>query len=136
MAPISLTPQGTGVLVEAGTNRTETIIATQLDMPALVELRETSRFRPRREMHLGNLGPVLAEMYRDGLTLEEAMAQGLAGPAGPAPDFGLDLEAEMEPFQAAPPEPMEEVAVDAWQTPTPQVEAPEALYDPGEGEGE
>jgi len=136
MAPISLTPQGTGVLIEAGTNRTETLIATQLDMPALVELRETSRFRPRREMHLGNLGPVLAEMYRDGLTIEEAMAQRLAGPAGPTPELGPDLGTEMEPFPAITPAPAEEMAVDAWQPQSPEIEAPEAFYEAGEGEEE
>ncbi|MGD8625085.1 MAG: carbon-nitrogen hydrolase family protein [Anaerolineae bacterium] len=136
MAPISLTPQGTGVLLEAGTNRTETIIASQLDMEALAELRESSRFRPRREMHLGNLGPVLAEMYRDGLTIEEALAQRLGGPAEAAPGLGPGSVMEIEPSQATLAEPEEAVAMDTWQTQTPAIEAPEGLYETGEGEEE
>jgi predicted amidohydrolase len=80
LAPISLTRGGDGVLVEVGTLRTEGLIAAELDAQALSGLWETSRFRPRREMHLGNLGPVLAQMYEDGLTIEQAIERRSAGP--------------------------------------------------------
>jgi predicted amidohydrolase len=93
MAPISLTPRGDGVLVQAGTDRTEAIIASELDAQALSQLQATSRFRPRSEMHLGNAGPILEELYRDRLSLEEAIERRLAAAVAPplpepeAPDW-------------------------------------------------
>jgi predicted amidohydrolase len=73
LAPISLTQKGDGILVQAGTDRTEGIIADDLSLEDLYTLRQTSRFRPRQEMHLGGLGPVLADFYQQGLTIEEAV---------------------------------------------------------------
>jgi predicted amidohydrolase len=81
LAPISLTKGGDGVLVQAGTNRIEGLIAAELDGDALHELRQTSSFRPRQEMHLGSQGEVLAELYQRGLSLERAIEQHIAGPA-------------------------------------------------------
>ncbi len=101
LAPISLTLRGDGIILEAGSDRAESFVATELDLEALEELRETSRFRPRREMHLGNLGPVLAEMYDRGLSIEDALGQRLAAPPEPAPPE----EIRLEPDVAAPPEP-------------------------------
>lgn len=95
LAPISLTARGDGLLIQAGTDRTEGLIAAELDADALHNLWETGRFRPRREMHLGNLGPVLAELYRQGLTLEQAIEQRLAGPVEPLPE---PLQAWPEPL--------------------------------------
>jgi predicted amidohydrolase len=132
LAPISLSPKGDGILVQAGTNRTEALIAADIDLSALEQLRETSRFQPRTEMNLGNLGPVLAEMYGAGLTIEEAIAQDLAGLGEPPreepePEFEepvpafeepMPEEPEPEPFvssdlavpEAVPPEPPTDVA--------------------------
>ena len=116
LAPISLTRGGGGVLVQVGTNRTEGLVAAELDAGALNMLWETSRFRPRREMCLGDLGPVLAEMYRDGLTIEQAIDQHLTRPVEPPPEpvgfrpvFPLEpaaelLEEEPEPFAMPMPE--------------------------------
>ncbi len=89
MAPISLTPKGDGVLIEAGTNRTEALIAAEIDMDDLRTLRQSSRFRPRQQMHLGNMGRLLADLYGQGLSIEEAIAQDLAGIGEPisAPDM-------------------------------------------------
>jgi predicted amidohydrolase len=94
LAPISLTPRGDGVLIQTGTDRTEGIVSAELNMDALYELRQTSRFRPRQEMHLGNLGPVLAEMYDRGLSVEQAIEQHIAGPAEPVPEA---MEIQPEP---------------------------------------
>jgi predicted amidohydrolase len=97
LAPISLTSKGNGILVQAGSNRTQSFVAAELDAGALHALWETSRFRPRHVMNLGSLSPVLAEMYERGLTLEQAIAANLAGlpePYPPAP-----LEPEWEPEQ-------------------------------------
>jgi predicted amidohydrolase len=85
LAPISLTEKGDGLLMQTGTNRTEGIFAMSLDLDALYDLRETSRFQPRRNINLGNLGPVLADMYRDGLSISQALSQGLAGPVASLP---------------------------------------------------
>ena len=105
LAPISLTQKGDGILVQAGSNRTEGIVATELDAGKLEELRETSRFRPRREMHLGNAGPVLAEAYRAGLSIEQAIEQQIGVPAAPVPEAPAeppDEPPEVEPLSAEP----------------------------------
>ncbi len=96
MAPLPLSERSDGVLVQAGTNRTEAVIVAQLDMDALYRLRETAHFRPRQEMSLGDMGPVLAEMYQQGLTIDAAIATQLAGPTSPPPTF-VPLAAEPEP---------------------------------------
>lgn len=102
LAPISLTARGDGVLVQIGTDRTEGLIAAILPMDELISLRLTSRFRPRQQMHLGNLGPILAEFYQQGLSIEQAIEQGVGGRA--------EIFAEPAPFEAVvPAEPSEEV---------------------------
>jgi len=103
MAPLRLSERSNGVLVQAGTNRTEGVIAAELDMNALYALRETSYFRPRQEMNLGDMGPILAEMYRQGLTIDEALETQLAGPTAPPPTFAplAELEPGPQPEAAA-----------------------------------
>ena len=94
MAPASLTHRGSGVLSQVGTNRAESLIAAELDYEALHRLWRTSDFRPRQQMNLGNLGLVLAEVYRDGLTIEQGVEQRIAGPvaeAAPEPSIELPL---------------------------------------------
>ena len=73
LAPISLTHKGDGILLQAGTDRTETIIAGELPVDELYALRQEGRFRPRQEMQLGDLGPVLADFYQQGLTIEQVI---------------------------------------------------------------
>jgi hypothetical protein len=129
LAPISLTRGGEGVLVQVGTNRTEGLVAAELDAGALNMLWETSRFRPRREMCLGNLGPVLAEMYRDGLTIEQAIEQRPAGPVEPPPEpVAFRPVFPPEPGAALPEEEPESFVV-----PMPETFSP---ADPDEAEGE
>ena len=92
LAPTSLTHRGSGVLTQVGTNRAESLIAAELDYEQLHHLWRTSDFRPRQQMNLGNLGLVLAEMYRDGLTIEQGIEQRIAGPAAePAPEPSVEL---------------------------------------------
>jgi predicted amidohydrolase len=123
LAPISLTPKGDGVVVQVGTDRTEGLIAATLPIDELYSLRQTSRFRPRQQMHLGNLGPVLAEIYQQGLSIEQAIEQGAGGPAEPF--------TEPPPFEAvAPAEPLEEVPEAEPEVPYPSV--PEAMSLTGE----
>jgi len=94
MAPMSLTHRGSGVLTQVGTNRAESLITAELDHEELRRVWRTSDFRPRQQMNLGNLGLVLAEMYRDGLTIEQGIEQRIAGPVA---------EAAPEPFIELPP---------------------------------
>jgi predicted amidohydrolase len=137
LAPISLTPSGDGVLVQAGTNRTEALIAAELDGGELLELRASSGFRPRQEMHLGNLGPVLADMYRGGLTIEQAIERRIASPFEPVPEppeFEPLYPSEPIPYaeESEPEELPEPIEPDA----EPEASVPEALSfgDPHEGE--
>ncbi len=97
LAPIALTPQADGVLVQAGTNRTEGFIAATLDGAALESLRQSGAFRPRSEMHLGGMGPLLAELYEEGLTIEEAASR-YAPAIAPLPE---EEEAAFAPLPVA-----------------------------------
>jgi hypothetical protein len=127
LAPISLTVKGDGVLIETGTDRTEGIITAELDMDGLYDLRQTSHFRPRQEMNLGNLGPVLAEMYEQGLNIEQATEQHIAGPVEAIPE-PEELEPELPEEAEAEPE--------AGVQPAPEPEA-EGQPEPGpEAEGQ
>jgi hypothetical protein len=129
MAPISLTAKGDGILVQAGSSRTESLVAFKLDMEALQTTRETSRFQPRREMHLGALGPKLAEMYSQGLVIDEIVE--------PAPEPEPEPEVEIPPdaftFEQVPePEPFEENVV----PPPPSVPEAMSLSTPEQDEEE
>ena len=110
LAPISLTKKGDGILLQAGTDRTEGIVAADLALEDLYTLRQTSRFRPRQEMHLGGMGAALADFYRQGLTIEEAIAQESTIAVPPPPVFEpVTLEPELpeeEPSPAAEDEPV------------------------------
>ncbi len=79
LAPISLTDKGDGILIQAGTDRTEAIFAGVLPLEQLYTLREESRFRPRGEMQLGDLRTTLADFYLEGLTIEVAVQRELVG---------------------------------------------------------
>jgi hypothetical protein len=132
LAPISMTPKGDGILVQAGTNHTEGLIAADLDMDELYTLRQTSRFRPREEMHLGNQGQVLADFYQAGLSIEQAIVESGLGPVEevlePAPFEPASLD---EPLPEIPePEP----PASEPESPFPFV--PEALSLTGQGEAE
>ena len=98
MAPTLLTHRGGGVLTQVGTNRAESLVAAELDYEALHRLWRTSEFRPRQQMNLGNLGLVLADMYRDGLTIEQGIEQRIAGPvAEAAPEPTIELPPMLVP---------------------------------------
>jgi hypothetical protein len=100
LAPISLSAKGDGVLSTTASNRTEAVTGADLDAGALDNLRRTSRFRPRQEMNLGSAGPVLAEMYRGELNIEEAVERRIGWAVEPtpaAPLFEPDFPAEPLP---------------------------------------
>jgi hypothetical protein len=124
-APISLTQKGDGVLVQAGTDRTESLIATELDANALHDLWLSSGFRPRVKMNLGSLGPVLAEFYESGQTIEEVVEQSIRDTA--EPDLGWEPLAaeEAEEELSLPPEPGAEEVEEAEAQPAMPAEEPE-----------
>jgi predicted amidohydrolase len=119
LAPISLTNKGDGVLVQAGTNRTESLIAAELDGEALKSLWETSRFRPRAQMNLGNHGQDLADFYREGQVIEQAVAQRVAAP--------VDLE-PMYPIEPMPEPQLDEMADLAETDAEPEESVPESAF--------
>jgi predicted amidohydrolase len=96
LAPISLTEKGDGTLVQAGTNRTESLIAAEMDAEALRNLQETSRFQPRRKMNLGNHGIELADFYREGQTIEQVAVQNIAATEFSEPEFPIEPVADLE----------------------------------------
>ena len=121
LAPISLTRKGDGILLQAGTDRTEIVIADELPAGELYALRETGRFRPRQQLWLGELGPVLADFYEQGLTIDQVVERDLAPKELQVPEppvFEPFEEAPLEAPEEAPSEPVEE----------------EALFQPGEEE--
>jgi predicted amidohydrolase len=115
--PISLSTRGDGVLAKAGSNRTEGIVVADLDAVALDTLRASSRFRPRQEMNLGDLGPALADFYRQGQTIEGAIEARAAGL--------LELEPEPVPLPYEPPSPMIVPAPEPEEPEPPGLELPE-----------
>jgi predicted amidohydrolase len=126
MSPISLSPKGTGVLLEAGTDRTEALIATEVNMDDLRNLRQSSRFRPRQQLHLGNMGPVLADFYRKGLSIEEAIAQDLSGIGEPPSEPNLEPPPVPAPAVEAPSVELPAAEATTAEPPTVEVQAGEA----------
>jgi predicted amidohydrolase len=118
LAPISLTVKGDGILTQVGTDHTEGVIASELDMEGLYDLRHTSRFRPRLEMNLGTLGSDLADFYSKGWTIEQAAEQHIPSP--------IELIPEPETLE---PEVPVEVPEDALEPVLP-VEVPEEVSEP------
>jgi len=138
LAPISLTAKGDGILLQAGTDRTETIIGGELPAAELYALRETGRFRPRQQLWLGEMAPVLADFYAQRLTIDQVVERDL-GPAEemyvPEPPVFEPIEEAVEPLEEAPLEPVEaEAPAFAPVTLEPEPadeepeEAPEAVY--------
>lgn len=106
LAPISLTPKGDGILVQAGTDRTEAIVAGDLALDELDTLRQTSRFRPRHDMHLGDAGAALADFYQQGLTIEQAVEREFPAVAETPAFEPVDSEPKMP--EEEPPEEVDE----------------------------
>ena len=129
LAPISLSPRGDGILIQAGTDRTEAVVAAELDGPALSQIQATSRFRPRSEMNLGNAGAILAEMYRDSLSVEEAIERRISGPGylTPEPEVA-DLVGQEAPEEPLEPSVVEEATAEEllWDAGAPGGESPKA----------
>lgn len=130
LGPISLSASGDGVLIQAGTNRTEGVVVAGTDADAMQALRESSRFRPRQDMQLGDAGPTLAEFYRNALTIDDAVAR-----------RRMTAVAAPEPFEmvpAFPDEAAEEQPVEEWSTAPAQPDAgfelPEAASELSEAE--
>jgi predicted amidohydrolase len=117
LAPISLTKAGSGVLIQAGTDRTEGIIAAELPTEELATLRQTSGFQPRSEIHLGNLGALLADVYRQGLAIEQAIEQDVFGPADSFSGWDTFKPVDLDTAESG------ELALDT--EPEPEPEAPD-----------
>ena len=138
LSPISLTDAGDGILIQAGSDRTEAVIGAALDAEGLRMLRETGRFRPRSEMNLAGLGPALAEFYGTGRSIEQAAQEHYAAPAVQIPEppaFAQVFPSAEEPQpETAEPEPdtagdSEEAADEPQQEQAdmPEASIPEAL---------
>jgi predicted amidohydrolase len=132
LAPISLTHKGDGILVQAGTNSTEALIATELDMDELNTLRQTSRFRPREGINLGNQSQVLADFYSTEASIAQTVSQYVVGPIEEFPE-----QAPIEPV------PLEEELAEVPEPESPAAEpdnaylsVPEALSLTGQDEQE
>jgi predicted amidohydrolase len=120
LAPISLTVRGDGILTQVGTDHTEGIIASELDMEGLYSLRHTSGFRPRLEMNLGAAGSDLADFYSKGWTIEQAAEQHIPSP--------IELLPEPEAPESVFPVEVPEEALE----PVLPVEVPEEVPEPEE----
>lgn len=104
-APVELTPRYSGIMVEAGTSHTETIIAAEWDMEALRRTWETSTVSMRRMEAVRVAAPVLTAVYQRtggelpalaapaGLTVDETRPAITAPPARDtaAPDVADEL---------------------------------------------
>jgi predicted amidohydrolase len=100
LAPFELAEKADGVLAQVGSNRSEGAIFATLQAERLELLRRSGAYRPRQQMNLAGMAPVLAEMYARGLSLEQAIEQRLAGPVGSAVSESAPESTE-EPAAAA-----------------------------------
>ncbi len=123
LAPISLTEKGDGILIQAGSDRTEAVISAEVDFQELNALRETGRFRPRQTMNLGGLGPVLADVYERGLSIDQAYREPASVTADRAhPPVFARVEPEEGEVEVAGPEPEGDFAPDGEPEPAGQRE--------------
>jgi predicted amidohydrolase len=131
LAPISLTQKGDGLLMQAGTDHTEGLVATELDLEALYNLRQISGFRPRQEMNLGNLRTALADFYQQGLTIQQAIDMSLSPLAEEAPEEAPE-EAQVGVSEGMPqdqifgPVPLDAEPPDSTEEAAPQASEPES----------
>ncbi len=72
LAPMGLTQDHSGILVEMGTAAAEGLITAELDLPALRELWRTTKLSVRRGRPLTLAGQLLASDYTLGRSIDEA----------------------------------------------------------------
>jgi len=90
LAPQELTPNASGVLVEAANLRSESVLAAVWDFPALANLWETSDTPVRSHLPMEKAGAALAQLYQKMQQLPRmADLPALAAPASP-PVHNLD----------------------------------------------
>ncbi len=101
LAPLAIASRADGVLVQAGTDSVEGIVAGQLDGQALERMWDQAAYRPRHSMNMSALGPAVIEVFSKGLTIEQTLhIPDLALPPvmEPRPPIPLiEPEAEPEP---------------------------------------
>jgi len=125
LVPWELSPRGTGVLVELGTENREGIVSGILDFDLLGQVRALTDTPVRRAMQADVFAQYLPAFYQSGQTLQEAARAAALPEVPPAPE-------EREPLlpEVAAPEAMEEEpSFPTW----PQAEGEAALI--GELEG-
>ncbi len=144
MAPHGLTPRRNGVLVESGSSSAEVLVTARWDFDALHRYWQSAPIPVRRRLPVERTATLLAALYSQGLTLEEA-AKALP-PSGPralpreepaarAPEERVSAEppptvatvpsAEKEAAPAEPPA-APEAEPEAAAEPAPEEEAPTA----------
>jgi len=94
LAPCEMTPRGTGVLVELGTEQGPGIVAGTLDFDLLGQVQALSEVPVRRAMRMDVFARHLPAFYQSGQALQEmARRAALGAPAGPPEAPGLPGEA-------------------------------------------
>ena len=103
MAPHGLTARGNGVLVEAGSSTAEVLVTARWDFEALHMYWRSTPLRLRQRLPVKEAASILAPLYSQGMTLEDAM-RALPG-RGPR---ALPQQGEVEDRVSPPPSDEEE----------------------------
>lgn len=124
LAPAEMTPRGTGVLVELGTEHGQGIVAGALDFDLLSQVRALSETPVRKAMRTDIFARHLVPFYTSGQSLQEAARQAVLGvPVAPAPSEEVEIpvleETAPAPEEEVPPEGLPSAAEEA---PWPQEE--------------
>ncbi len=85
MAPHGLTARGNGIIVEAGTGTAEVLVTARWNFQRLHTYWENAPIPVRRRLPAKVVAPVLAALYGQAVTLEEAQ-QALQGPPKALPE--------------------------------------------------
>lgn len=103
MAPHGLTARGNGIIVEAGTSTAEVLVTARWDFVALHSYWESAPIPVRRKFPAPAVSPVLAALYNQGMTLEDArralQAPPKSLPEGEAPEEEGREKEQDTPYQ-------------------------------------
>lgn len=136
LAPAEMTPRGTGVLVELGTEQGQGIVAGALDFDLLSQVQALSETPVRRAMRMDVFARHLPAFYQSGSTLQEVARRAARGePVAVGPALPVEEpapSAEEVPVGEETSWPLEE---EVWQ-PWGEVSITPSEEAPGEAEGE
>ncbi|MGQ9586490.1 MAG: nitrilase-related carbon-nitrogen hydrolase [Anaerolineae bacterium] len=136
LVPWEMSPRGTGILVELGTEQGQGIVAGTLDFDLLGQARALTDTPLRRALRADVVAPYLTAFYQSGQTLQEAARLSARGealrPAEEAVPTFPEMEEEAPPVPVTPEGEAEVFPSEEWAIPEEKVGPEEAPAEPEE----